>query len=328
MAGMMAVVLLLNGVQVNLPAPALLVRGTACVPLRAVCERQGAPVMLEPDGRAVVVYTDAGAIRFPLAAQLPSPPHSAAFALQGVTYVPARALADALGGRCDWSAGARTVTLSLPWLRSPAQPAGPEAISADALAWRGRPVTMQARHPGGIIDWLPQDFSHDLVRTPLSARGRPLHITGHVRLDGRAGGVIEPMDLGADLSQPSLSVMVAPRELRPGATGLVTVKMSNHSASWMDLGNWPPLRVRLEGPAGQAVGIALGDGPAGLGEARGLPPGGEASWTVPWQAPSGRGREHVGAWRATVRTPPGTPAAECLFKVLPPRAQTAVEGDQ
>lgn len=320
MPGMIAVVLLLNGVQVHLPAPALLVHGTACVPLRAVCERQGARVTLAPDAEAVVIHTAAGPVRLALAQTLPSPPSTAAFALQGVTYVSARALADALGGHCHWSPDARTVTLDLPWLGGPAQAASPEALAADGLAWRGRPVTLEARHPGGMIDWVTQDIPPDLASAPLSARGRPLRLLGRVRLDGRAGAVIEPRDVMSDPSHPSLSVMVGPRELHPGATGLVTVKMSNHTPAWMNLGSWPPLRVRLEGPAGQAVGLALGDGPAGLGEARGLAPGAEVSWTAPWQVPSGRGRQHVGAWRAIVRTPGGVPAAVGHFAVKHPPA--------
>lgn len=320
MPGMIAVVLLLNGVQVHLPAPALLVHGTACVPLRTVCERQGARVTPEPDGNAVFIHTAAGPVRLSLAQTPPSPPSAAAFALQGVTYVSARALADALGGYCRWSPDARTVTLDLPWLGGPAQAASPEALAVDGLAWRGRPLTLQARHPGGMIDWLIQDIPPDLASAPLSARGRPLRVFGRVRLDARAGAVIEPFHVASDPSHPSLSVLIAPRELHPGATGLVTVKMSNHTRAWMNLGSWPPLRVRLEGPAGQAVGIALGDGPAGLGEARGLAPGAQASWTVPWQVPSGRGRQHLGAWRAIVRTPAGVPAAVGRFVVKHPPA--------
>lgn len=325
MAGMMAVVLLLNGAQVHLPAPAVLVHGTACVPLRAVCERQGAQVTLEADGGAVVVRADGGTVRFPLATPLPSPPRAAGFTLEGVTYVSARALADALGGRCRWNAETRTVALDLPWLGGRAQRVSVDALAADAVAWHGRWVVVDARHAGGEIDWVPQDFSHDPGRTPLSARGRPLRATGPVRLDGRARAVIEAVDVVADPSHPSLSVMVAPRELTPGGAGLVTVKMSNHSASWMDVSDWPPLRVRLQGPAGQAEGISLGDGPAGLGEAHGLEAGREVSWMALWDVPEGRGREHVGVWRAIVRTPPGVPGVEGRFTVRAPQPWAVVE---
>jgi len=45
-----AVVLLLNGVQVNMPAPALLMDGRAWVPLRAIAERLGYEVQQPPAG--------------------------------------------------------------------------------------------------------------------------------------------------------------------------------------------------------------------------------------------------------------------------------------
>ena len=149
MAEALTVVLLLNGVQVDLPKPALMIGGVACVPLRAVCERVGGRVRPEPG--SVVVVTGRGAITFGLATSPAPKADDAAVHVDGVAYVRAKGLARAMGGACTWSPQQRTVDLQLPWLGKEPAAASREAIARDALSWRGGVVEVTFPSGAGIL---------------------------------------------------------------------------------------------------------------------------------------------------------------------------------
>jgi hypothetical protein len=149
MKAAVALVLLLNGVQVHLGAPALRVDGMASVPLRPICECVGLSVQATSDSSAVVVSGPRGQQwRVGLREHLTTARSLSGTKLDGVVYVPARALAEALGGSCRWDGAALLLDLQIPW-QGGAPAVSLARLRGDALAWRGRVVEVTGRAQRG-----------------------------------------------------------------------------------------------------------------------------------------------------------------------------------
>ena len=341
MAEALAVVLLLNGVQVDLPRPALMIGGVACVPLRAVCERVGGQVRPEPG--SVVVVTGRGAIRFGLATGSAPKADDAAVQVAGVAYVRAKALARAMGGACTWSPQQRTADLHLPWLGKAPVAASREAIAKDALAWRGRLVEVSGRHGGRLTDPLgpavsvlppgedtfvlggpwaiycsSQEFGAAApVPPPLSMIGRPVRVTAVVVLGPRGTALLKPVEIEMAPGDRATALRVTSDRLRFGAgeTGYVGLTTGG-TETRTGLRRVGPRRsrVQIEAPDGgtASIGIeklALRAGSTDTIGAWGL------QGTGIWTAPGGPGRQGQGMWRARVTVGSGTEPAECAFLV-------------
>jgi hypothetical protein len=149
MKAAVALVLLLNGVQVYLGAPALRVEGTACVPLRAVCERVGVSVQaVRGTGSVALKVPGRQAVPVRVVPSFAASTGLVALNLQGVTYAPARPLAEALGGACRWDAGAAALDLRIPWQGAAAR-VSLARLRADPLALRGRTVEVAGQSEAG-----------------------------------------------------------------------------------------------------------------------------------------------------------------------------------
>lgn len=174
---LVAVVVLLNGVQINMPAPALLLDGRAWVPLRAMAERLGYRV--EVSGGGVVV--EGKGLRM-----MPAETHR----IGALTYVPARWF-EKLGAKVVYNAVARTVSLTaaLSGEVESGQEAVPEApliarIIKDPAAWADRTLTIR----GECLGWRARSLFPALAFGPPRTRsdwvlrgdGGALYCTGRM----------------------------------------------------------------------------------------------------------------------------------------------------
>lgn len=175
--GAFAVVLLVNGLQIFLPAPALVTRGRVWVPARSVLERLNLRVSWDAQARTVTVG-DAGEAR--------------TWQVEGGGMPPDLPTGDALVG---WHSGA-AVYLPLAGLRSDrlsvqydpatrvaevrsiggeAEEASLAAILADPLHWLGRTVALS----GEYLGWSPYPYCYATTdRTGLPAGSFVLHNEG------------------------------------------------------------------------------------------------------------------------------------------------------
>jgi hypothetical protein len=161
---MLALVLMLNGVQVDLPTPAYLVGENAFVPARAVFEKLGYPVAWNPaqggelsisKGSAhftLVLGSNVLGMPGPMAVPLPA----ASRMIGNVFYVPVRAVSLITGAATAWDAAHLTVSLNT---TNPPMPVRGEPVStnlgqilSDPPAWAGRLVLVRGEYTGWQAD--------------------------------------------------------------------------------------------------------------------------------------------------------------------------------
>ena len=123
-----AVALLLNGVQINMPAPALILDGRAWVPLKPVARRLGWTVQVA--GAWAVVSRDDQHLRT-----------NDCRLIHGHVYVPARWLKN-LGAQVSWDPATRTVNLLAALPPSSEAPVTIAKLMSDPAAWAGRMVSL------------------------------------------------------------------------------------------------------------------------------------------------------------------------------------------
>jgi len=221
-AGAFAVVLILGGTQIMLPAPAFVEQGRVWAPGREVLQRIGCKVRWQADPRAMVATYSDQTLVFPEQPPpwlTPATPEQARFARRvgDVLYVPLLALR---GFRLQpmWEPGARRVVLRDPTptavslaalLNNPAQWLDHTvALVGDYLGWDAYPFCYATRTgpPVGPGDWVLGDEDGAIyctpdpvppapaqpglapalpagpVLTPYGALGRRLTVTGRVQL--------------------------------------------------------------------------------------------------------------------------------------------------
>jgi hypothetical protein len=221
-AGAFAVVLILGGAQIMLPAPAFVEQGRVWAPGREVLQRLGCEVRWQADRRALAATHVGHAVVFP---ELPPPwptpatPEQARYARRvgGLLYIPLLALRG-FGLQPTWEPGARRVVLRDPTptavalaaiLNNPAQWLDRTVVLlGDYLGWDAYPFCYATRAgpPVNAGDWVlgnedgaiyctadpspPAPARRGLaaarptapVLTPYSALGRRLTVTGRVAL--------------------------------------------------------------------------------------------------------------------------------------------------
>lgn len=172
--GAFAVVLLLNGAQIMLPAPAFVDQGRVWAPAREVLQRLGLTVRWQSEPRAMVALRGDATLIFPEKPPpwpVPSNPAEAQYARRvgDLLYIPLLALRS-VGTRIGWEPVARQVTL---------QQSDPGAVKLAAIlndpgAWAGRRVTVT----GEYLGWDSCPFSY------ATAAGPPVAIGDWVLADG------------------------------------------------------------------------------------------------------------------------------------------------
>jgi hypothetical protein len=140
-----AVILMLNGVQLFLPAPALMLGGKAWAPLRPVAQRLGFSIDLLSGNR---VFADRAGKHIPVTDQK---------RLHGTTYVPVRFF-EKLGAAVTFDAAAHLVSLAAVFPESSPPAKAPAAIKSgpllsfiisDPAPWANREVVL----PGEFLGW-------------------------------------------------------------------------------------------------------------------------------------------------------------------------------
>lgn len=218
-----AIALLINGVQVDLPAPALMFDDYVCVPARAVFEKLGYEVKWEAAHQRLLVsrageplatlrvgetrIASPEGIAWPVT--LPGAPRL----IDDLLYVPVRAVTAITGARATWEGATLTVNL----ITAPTgEPAATELgeILANPPAWAGRLVRIRGEYlgwqadpfcaavnqgpPVSRSDWILRDAAGSIYcargpeapeptvsLSPVDDRGRRLDVTGVVTLADR-----------------------------------------------------------------------------------------------------------------------------------------------
>jgi hypothetical protein len=173
-----AVVLLLNGIQISMPRPALLIEGRCWVPLRSIAERLGYTVIWTPDA-SLHLARGSEQLDVPLSKKVAD-----------TTYVPARWL-DKLGVKVDYEPGKKELRLTAV-LASECTSGGNEAdaagllarILADPSAWADCSVSVEGEFLGWSVNPLCEAtaFGPPVTRSDWVLRGDGgcLYCTGTV----------------------------------------------------------------------------------------------------------------------------------------------------
>lgn len=201
-AGAVTVILLLNAVQIHLPAPAFVHEGRAWLPARPVLERAGAQVGWDGSRRALEVKLAGREALFPIA-DAPTVngtalPRDNAPVMHGATvYLPAATLRE-LGFHVNWDPVQRQLTLV--YSAQTPRKTTISAILADPDAWRGQRVLLS----GEYLGWSPYPFSY-------ATRGGPPVQPGDWVLRDDSGAVYcTPETDSTRLSAPGLARLPHP----------------------------------------------------------------------------------------------------------------------
>ncbi len=175
MTAALAIVFLLNGAQVDLPVPALIVNNAAYVPARAVLEQLGwkvewdaAAQKLNASVEEVCTYSfTVGSPQMTLECSvcattpagtqetLDAPP----LIIGDYLYLPVRAVAIMAAGRTEWNGPTMTVNLITEAQGNP-QDAETGSIIADPAAWVRKLVRLQGEYTGWQADPFGPAVSH------------------------------------------------------------------------------------------------------------------------------------------------------------------------
>lgn len=329
MSGLVAVVLLLNGVQIDLPSPAGLLQGSVCVPLRSVCERAGATVEQRRSGAKTFVVLYAGRKTYQFECVTKLPPEGGSFCVMhgGTAYMPARRLAQLCGGLCVWQPAIRTLDLRLPWLGTGPVKTTCGEIREAPLRWRDKMVQVEGRNLGrsgahlspagrmpeeledgfllgadAAISCNTQEYAATVpVPTVFSSLGRPLRVTGRVGMDEYGLPRVKPLEIH-DLSEEgrlSLWLSADRKQLSQEQTAQLELVVTNPGRRAIRAPGELTLSVREPSGAtwNQHAGLLS---PTGLTSGD-LLPGSGVSVRVPVPGGSTAGRHGQGVWSAEAR---------------------------
>ena len=166
-AGAFAVVLMLGGAQIMLPAPAFVEQGRVWAPAREVLQRVGCKVQWQPQARAFAATRAGRTLSFPdTPPPWPTPltPDQACYArrLGNLLYIPLLALR-ALGLQAAWDAPERRVVIR----DETPTPTPLAAILSDPMEWLDRTVVLT----GEYLGWDSYPFCYATRAGPPVASG-------------------------------------------------------------------------------------------------------------------------------------------------------------
>lgn len=318
-SGAVAVIVLLNGLQIGLPAPAFVQQGRTWFPARAVLTAAGIPVTHEPARDRVTIGEDARlTVNLPdltvqSAAETAELSPTPARRMDGRLYLPASVL-EPLGLGVAWDNA--TKTLSITSRSSPPQPLSISEIldapirhlgsrlittGEHCRLWTRPPVTADIRAfwrlqgPSESIPYTRSDGA-DVQTGPLQ-EGRRIAVTGRLRMS-RAGLVYLVADRITPIGGPaalSVSIGAARKTYRPGDTVLMIAEASNLLDKPIKIESMPHLAIT--NPQNQKVHTVALDIQSPLQPAEHWRS--EETWGIPEQAIEGRYRlqlEHDTVW--------------------------------
>jgi hypothetical protein len=175
MTAAIVIVFLLNGTQVSLPAPALMLENTAYVPARAVYEKLGWQVEWNGQQRRMRVSVP-GACAYTFAVDdptvtlecsvCPTTPDGTRRTLEAAPrlvgdcfYVPVRAVTLMTDSHADWEGATLTVNL-ITSAQGDAVAADIGAIVADPPKWTGQRVRLHGEYTGAQVEALGAAVTH------------------------------------------------------------------------------------------------------------------------------------------------------------------------
>lgn len=329
-----AIVLLLNGVQIEMPHPAVLVDGVGCVPIRPVIERLGGKVTYRP-GRSISVQLGADAVAFPLAPAGGELAEKRAVSIRGAVYVSGRDLAAALGGICRWQPELRALELLIPPPPAPAD--RPVGISR-ALMDQARALTLETRMADrsasllsptlGSSDLPPRTVTVDTLSaltkcvvqdndlrselsSPITQRGHWLALEGRWEFQGTEAPAFLAWRRGDAEGAGQAAVSEVSTHRRLYARGEQIVFLLRRS------GARPPdgCALVLAEPSGETTRIEVPDGVWRRAEIGGAGAIWSGQMTLPVAEESGR--RGLGLWSAVLQGPDGRDECRCWFLVAP-----------
>lgn len=338
----LAIVLLLNGVQVDLPHPALLIGEVACVPLRAVCERVGAQVRVS-GSESILVETADGEQALTIGPRRDLRVGACWLSPSGVAYVSARRLAERLSGRCRWWPRARAVHLTLPWLGALEGTAG-TGLMNDPLTWRGKHIRLTGisagrltgalsptprsslarpglwlRTEAGAIYCVTQDNDARLHHLrPLPRPGRPTEAIGTLEIGRNGEGVVlaETVRVAPDVALGS--IQAGREQYRAGEQVLLSIAHTVPRGSGSEPARGRRHRVELQTPSGQRAVIAAHSTTASSLARIGAVATPIQRKQVSVCIPGSVGRHGCGVWRARLLSQDQGSGSDCEFRVTPP----------
>lgn len=308
-----AVIVLLNGLQIGLPAPAFVDDGRTWFPARAVLTAAGIQVTHQPDHDRVIIGEDARLIinlpdltvRSPTEAPQISP--TSARRGDGRLYLPASVLRE-LGLHIGWDNASKTLSITSKTAGDPTL-----AISAilDApLRYLGTRLTTTGEHigqcpgsvipPGDRVFWRLQGPSKNIpythsdragLQTAPLKEGRRIAVTGRLRMARNSFVylVADRVSMLQGSGALSVSVSAARRAYNPGETMLLISRAENLLDKTIATENPPSLVIT--DPRNRKVHTCP------LAVPSPLRPGerwrAEKTWTIPRQAIEGRYRIHL-----------------------------------
>lgn len=261
MTTMLALVLMINGVQVELPAPAYLIGDHAFVPARAVFEQLGWQVTWDAQAKSLTLATPGGLsslltldqtqVSLPGGtAALPAAPRM----IGNLLYVPVRAVTTITGAQATWDAQALAVNLLTMPVGEPTVAelgqilADPPAwagklvlVTGEYLGWQSDPFGPATRHgpPVTRSDWTLRDASGCLYCAagpgapaglrPLEDLGRRLTVIGVVALADRGFPYLQPttVTLLTGLAGVTCYLRTGRLSYQPGQTVTMQMEVAN-----------------------------------------------------------------------------------------------------
>lgn len=255
MTAAVIVAVLLNGVQIDMPAPGMLIEGRCWVPLRPMAERLGYQIVLPYDAPPQLVR-EGREIEVPISQRL-----------EGHTYIPARWLTE-LGAKVEYDPDRRqlsvTAVLAGPSATGAEAPEGQEKpllaqILADPAAWADRSVGLEGEFLGWSAnplcpavsfgppvtrsDWVLRGNGGCLYCTgtlpfsPTDAMGRRAAVDGVVRLTGDGWPYVEVKEVRPLTGLQGLCCLLTTDGFiyEPGDTVVLKLLVRNDNVTSLDL---------------------------------------------------------------------------------------------
>lgn len=336
MTAYLALILMINGVQVDLPAPAYLIGDYAFVPARAVFEKLGRQVKWDGATQALTVSgkgcpsyvltvgkteaTLAGGLLDSRPLVLPAAPRI----VGGLLYVPARAVALITGARLTWEEKNLTVRLDGAPDGTPT-PTTVGEILGNPPAFAGRLVQVRGEYTGWKVDplgvatsqgppvtrsdWGLRDAGGSIYCTgstqfdPLGDLGRRLEVTGVVALADAGFPYLQVTGAAplAGLAGVTCYLTTDRLSYRPGETAHLSMEVANPGpeAVLLKFSSAQKYDFEVREAGGQVVWAWSRDKVfAQMLTERLLPPGEKYTITEAWTLPAdlAPGRYQVRGW--------------------------------
>lgn len=273
--GAVAVILLLNGLQIAMPAPAFVLEGRAWLPARAVMSAAGWQVsydaardlLLLDDGPGPAAQIHGASSEATVGGQARSI-SAAPRRVADTLYLPADAFA-LLGMSPRWQSETRTVHLQTPQATVPVLSI--RELKADPFVWLQREVTVVGEYHGPLEagTWLLRDREDALACRDASSVAREglarerlprqvgerFEVTGRVQMSSDASMLLDITESHPCTGPAAVTcaITTAREVYRIGQTVLIELEMANLTGAPIAVGLGQPASLAITDPSGEEV---------------------------------------------------------------------------